>query len=295
MAGRDLNSVNEDDIYCRFNSTQKWYFAPNETIPSGTFDLTSTVLHELGHGLGFISSSGISGTQGYYGFGTPYKTPFDLYIVTSDGRSIVDTTLFKNPSVDLKTVYESKNVFFVSPNTSYPSTDDKVKLYAPKPWEAGSSISHLDDKKYPTGTINSLMTPSASYREKNLDPGPIVLDMFKDMGWWSTSIVHEQLKDIATAGKVRFEVKILSDTTIIAGSAKLTYILNGAANDQAKTVDLTKDAASGKYFADVVLPAGTTKVEYFLEVKDNYKQTITSPGNGGLGPKNYIYSFAVAE
>ncbi|MCP9768507.1 T9SS C-terminal target domain-containing protein [Lacihabitans sp. LS3-19] len=295
LAGRDLNGVDEDDIYCTFNSKMPWYFGTDPNVPLGTFDFTSIVLHELGHGLGFVGSMRVSGQQGYYGFGTPYSTIYDKFLETGERKGLTDTLNFKSPSNLLRNALVSEDIFFSGPNTISDVKEDKVLIYAPNPWESGSSISHLDDAKYGTGGINSLMTPTASLREKNLNPGPIALKMFQDMGWKSTSIVHNEIKNIAAARKVRFETKILSDTTLLENSAKLNYVLNGSASSSAKSVVLQKDGASGKYFADVDLPANTTLVEYFFEVKDNYGLTTTSPGNGGFENTNYIYGFEVGN
>ena len=293
LAGRELNSVNEDDIYCRFNSKMPWYYGTASDVPLGTFDFTSIVLHELGHGLGFVSSMRVSGQQGFYGFGTPYKAIYDKFLITGEGKALADTNTYKNPSNVLRNALVSEDVFFVGPSTTFPTKEQKALIYAPNPWESGSSISHLDDDKYGKDGPNSLMTPTASLREKNLDPGPLLMAMFKDMGWKSTSIYHEPLKDIETVGPVRFEAKINSDTTLIDGSYKLFYVLNEGAAASAKEVALKKDATSGRYFADVTFPANTTMVEYYFEVKDNFGDKITSPGNGGFNSTNFIYGFAL--
>jgi hypothetical protein len=293
LAGRELNSINEDDIFCRFNSKIPWYYGTAPNVPLGTFDFTSIVLHELGHGLGFVSSMRVSGQQGFYGFGTKFNAIFDKFLQSGEGKNLIDTLAFKNPSNVLRNSLVSEDIFFVGPNTQSDVKENKALIYAPNPWESGSSISHLDDDKYGNGGINSLMTPTASLREKNLNPGPLVMKMFQDMGWKSTSIVHDALKNRALAGNIRFEANILSDTTLKANSTKLVYVLNDAASSQAKTVELQRDAVTGKYFANVNLPVNTTKVEYYFETKDNFGLTTTSPGNGGLEASNFIYSFEI--
>ena len=295
LAGRELNSINEDDIYCRFNSKIPWYYGTASNVPIGTFDFTSIVLHELGHGLGFVSSMRVSGQQGFYGFGTRFNAIYDKFLLTGEGKKLTDTLTFKNPSNVLRNALVSEDIFFSGPNTQTDVKENKVLIYAPNPWEGGSSISHLDDDKYGNGGINSLMTPTASLREKNLNPGPLVMKMFQDMGWKSTSIVHNPLKNRAVANTIRFEAKILSDTTLQPNSAKLIYVLNEAASSQAKTVELQKDQVTGMYFANVSLPANTTKVEYYFETKDNFGLTTTSPGNGGLEASNFIYSFEIGS
>ena len=42
----------------------------------------------------------------------------------------------------------------------------KPKLYSPRPYEDGSSVTHLDENTFLSGTTNAVMTPV-------LDPGEI--------------------------------------------------------------------------------------------------------------------------
>ena len=57
------------------------------------------------------------------------------------------------------------------------------RLFAPNPFQQGSSVAHLDDATYPPGSLNSLMTPRLSRGETNYNPGPVALGMMADMGW----------------------------------------------------------------------------------------------------------------
>jgi hypothetical protein len=77
LAGRDLGS-GRPDIVANFNSTySNWYYGTDGNTPAGRFDLMSVVLHELGHGLGFVSSFYISGSTGVYGQGAGQPFAFD--------------------------------------------------------------------------------------------------------------------------------------------------------------------------------------------------------------------------
>ena len=295
LAGKELNSLNEDDIFCRFNSKVPWYYGTAETVPLGNFDFTSIVLHELGHGLGFSASMRVSGQQGSYGFGTRSNSIYDKFLITGDNKVLVDTLTFKNPSNPLRNALVSEDLFWIGPNTTFPAKEDKVLMYAPNPYQGGSSISHLDDVKYGGGKTNSLMTPTASLREKNLNPGPLVLKMMKDMGWKSTSISHEPIKDFNVASKVKFSTNIYSDTTLVPNSAVMVYVLNDAAASQAKTVELTRVGTTTEYVAEVTLPANTSLVEYYFEVKDNFGTKNTAPGKAGFEAANFVYSFDVGK
>ncbi len=63
LAGYDL-SPTHSDIYAEFNSAfSNWYFGTGSSTPSGKYNFVSVVLHELAHGLGFISSLERYGTN----------------------------------------------------------------------------------------------------------------------------------------------------------------------------------------------------------------------------------------
>ncbi len=290
MAGKDLNSINDPDVVAQFSSDASWYYGQTGTPAVGQFDFTSVVLHELCHGLGFISSMNAPTTSssGVYGSGTGMPFVFDRYIQNEKSENLTDTLVFKNNTVALRNELISNSLYFDSPRTTAPVLDNKVKLYAPTVYEQGSSISHLDDRKYPAGTINSLMTPSARLREVNWNPGPITLNMFADMGWKGTTVVHEPIKDFATVQNVKVEAKILSDTTLVANGVKLYYLVNSEDLSRATQVVMTRDAGTGIYSATIPVTA-TGYVIYYITAEDHYNALATSPPSA----PRYIWAFNV--
>ncbi|MFT5885984.1 MAG: hypothetical protein ACI9IP_002448 [Arcticibacterium sp.] len=287
MAGKDLNSPDDFDVVARFSSEQNWYYGTTGTPAVGQFDFASVVLHELCHGLGFVGSMGVEGTQGFYGLGTDFPVVFDTFLENEKDQSIVDTLLFPNPSTALRNELISENLFFNAPLAIANNNNNKVKLYAPTIFDSGSSVFHLDDRTYPAGTINSLMTPTAGIREINFEVGPIVLDMFSEMGWKGSSIIHEPLKDFESASEVLVKAKIFSDTTIVAGSTLLNYIELDAATGTVDQLEagianptqllMTANAVTGMY--EVLLPVTLENplFIYWLTAEDSYGKTATSP------------------
>jgi hypothetical protein len=77
-AGRDLSAVTSD-ISAMFNSAVgtascgggSWYYGLDGQEPAGSYNLVTTILHEFGHGLGFLSLAGSS--AGIYGRNYPYN------------------------------------------------------------------------------------------------------------------------------------------------------------------------------------------------------------------------------
>ncbi len=180
-AGTDLNS-GIDDIQAQFSSNfSNWYYGTDGNTPAGKIDFISVVLHELCHGLGFISSMKYSSGSGSWGFaGNPLV--FDRFIINGSGQSLTNTAIFPNNSAALGSQLTSNNVFLSSPTSKAINGNNNVKLYAPSTWLPGSSISHLDYNTY-AGTSNRLMVYSMSSGSSIQNPGQVTLSMFQDMGW----------------------------------------------------------------------------------------------------------------
>lgn len=66
ITGREMNE-GQADIFANFSSTFTWHFNPDTPPAPGTYDLTTVVLHEIGHGLGFSGTTTVSGQTGSFG------------------------------------------------------------------------------------------------------------------------------------------------------------------------------------------------------------------------------------
>src|SRR5262249_28102061 len=80
LAGTDLDVATED-IDAQFNSGfANWYFGTDGHPGSNQIDFMSVVMHELGHGLGFLGSMNVtSATDGNWGFGIPSPVLPSIY------------------------------------------------------------------------------------------------------------------------------------------------------------------------------------------------------------------------
>lgn len=193
LSGRDL-SPGIPDIRAIFSSSfSNWYFGTDGKTPANEYDLTTVVLHELGHGLGFVGSMEMVGNVGGWGVqGLPMA--FDRFAVNGAGQTLLDTTLFPNPSVGLGAQLTGGNLFFAGANAIAAAGGAPPRLYAPNPWEDGSSFSHFDEQTYPAGSPNALMTPRLAKAEAIHNPGAIALGLFRDLGW---SIESEPIAPVA--------------------------------------------------------------------------------------------------
>jgi len=177
------------DILASFNSTfANWYFGTDGSTPAGTYDFVSVVLHELGHGLGFLGAANVTSGSGSIGL-AGFPMAYDRFAVTESGAALLG---FANPSNELGTQLTSgynagdprgPGVYWGGPNGVAANGGLTPRLYTPAVWSAGSSYSHLDENAFPAGNLNSLMTPALSGAESIHDPGPVTLGMFTDIGW----------------------------------------------------------------------------------------------------------------
>ena len=182
LAGENFNG-DRADITVTANSTANWYFGTDGRTPRGRIDLVSVFLHELGHGLGFLSSADtISATELGIGFDNRFIV-FDLGIETRGGDELTDRALFRNPSPELLEAALSNELVFDGLNANGANGNRRVPLFAPGSFDAGSSVSHLDERTYRPGNENALMTPFLASGEAAHDPGPVTLGLFQDLGW----------------------------------------------------------------------------------------------------------------
>ncbi len=207
------------EITASFNSAQPdWYYGSG-TMQSYQVDLESVVLHELGHGLGFVGSydgldpaTGNDTGRGYAGMTGDGQnlTVFDTLTSDSSGTPL---TSYANGSLALGSVLRGgangarwNGAYGIAANGG-----TRPLLYSPGPssppydqsWEEGSSFSHLDEGTYPAGNPNALMTPFLHRGEVTHGVGPVVLGMFEDMDWPQTGSPAPTTGDYHVAAPMR--------------------------------------------------------------------------------------------
>lgn len=200
IAGQRFPEAPEYDIHANFSSSMSWYFGTDGNTPAGMFDLVTVVLHEIGHGLGFIQTYHVNdgedsnrcpgevAGQGCWGLssttgGAPLPAVFDRFVVDENDVSLLDQSVYGNPSRKLGDVLQSGRVRFDGPSALSAHENVPIDLYSPSGFEPASSIAHLDESTFPRGDINSLMTPRLARAEAIHTPGPIFCGILEDLGW----------------------------------------------------------------------------------------------------------------
>lgn len=145
------------DISIEFNPQIAWDYVPDGVAEPGGVSFVYTAIHEIGHGLGFLDS--FDPETGALANGLP--TPFDVYL----NRGIAPGNLLLGRGAELvRQDLVSADLWFGGPNAVQASLVSirplpMIRLYAPAPYEQGSSVSHLDQETY-ADVLTGLMVPS---------------------------------------------------------------------------------------------------------------------------------------
>jgi hypothetical protein len=144
------------DIEIVFNETIDWDYAVNGKANGDKVSFVYTTIHELAHGLGFIDT--FDPETGDTLNSVP--VPFDIFV--NRGVQSIQQLIFRSAD-EVKGDLISNDLFFAGENAIAASRRSvnplpMVKLYAPDPFEAGSSIAHVDQETY-DDFKTGLMTP----------------------------------------------------------------------------------------------------------------------------------------
>ena len=174
LAGKDLDQRSAE-MLINVNSKANWNRRDDGAPTTREYDLKSVFIHEMGHGLGFLSNDSY---DSYLGFGAiEQPTPFDAFAQTPDGRRLAD---LPSPSLELGKALRSPLVW-AGPLGIAANGGVKPVLYTPSSYEDGSSVAHLDEKIFADNELDRVMTPNLEAGEVFAGPGPLLLAMMADM------------------------------------------------------------------------------------------------------------------
>lgn len=266
LSNSDLNGGTAE-ISANFSSAFSWYYGTDGN-PGAKLDFASVVLHELGHGLGFLGSMTVLGGNGYWGFWTGFPATYDRF--TENGATPLLN--YASGSSALASALTSNNVYFNGPNANAANGGGRVKLYAPALWDSGSSYAHLDEIF--NNTPNALMTYSLAFGESEHHPGPVTLGMFQDMGW----SVNDTSPGVS---------KQLVSTNLITTSARITYNITVA---NAGTTDMPNTTVSDSLPTRTSFIAGSAASNPVINLTNFPTQTL--PFTVGAG-SSVVITYAV--
>lgn len=282
IAKEELNGESRYDMNANFNKDFAWYFGTDLNCPDTLHDFVSVVLHEIGHGLGFIDFFYVDDELGWYGSdnygGMGSATAYDELVQSVSGDQLLDTSFYENISVGLKYALTSNALYANSPVAIKRNKNLRPKLYAPDQYDTGSSIAHLNELSYPSENSNSLMTPQIGYGEAIHDPGLITRGIMDDIGWRNLFIRHEPVKDKEQVEPLNFEVSLESDYNIDTTALWVIYSNDGF-QSHSDSLKLKFSEESSVYVAELSPESGISEISYFVEAADTMNRVRTVPSN----------------
>ena len=183
LTGSDLQST-RPDIEATFNSDidnnnncligTNWWLGIDSPAPSNTISLFDTVLHEIGHGLGvlsLVSQTGVlnGGRQDAYSYHL-FDAETDTFWRDMDDAEREDSAI-NNGNL----VWRGPNADANSDHIVAGKTNGHIRIYAPNPYQPGSSVSHWDTSLQPDELMEPSATPTSDDRS--------TIQLVKDVGW----------------------------------------------------------------------------------------------------------------
>lgn len=268
---KNLNG-NEADIEVAINDTLKWYFDVKTiptSLPAGVQDLASTLFHEFAHGLGYIGSITEANLQ-TSAFDIP--TIFDMFVSDETGNPIVKRT---------KNSFELNNKMLTSESLYWNGAIAKsysgqiLRLYAPKTFNSGSTVYHLDENTYPYSDGFAMMTPQVRNSEFFRKPDVATLAMLADIGWNDYFIQHaipQNSSDLVSKTIISFS---LIDTLLQKDNQKVIYSFD--AGRHIDSVDAIYNEETQMFDAEIPTMQFDHTVSYKIRSITSNKDTFFFP------------------
>ncbi len=278
IAGESLNDSMQGDMELTINSSINWYLGIDGNTPIQKYDLVTVVLHEICHGLGFFDSMDTDGTLGWYGFSS-IPMIYDTFIENFTEKRLTDTLKFLNYSTNLRNQLIGGQLYFNGPLLKkYSELNNfsglRAKLWAPSIWDAGSSISHLDEDA--TLQANSLMTPFIDKGEAIHNPGKYTFSILGDLGWINTRIIHKPLTDTEDHQReVVLSITIKSDTLYNRNKVGVAFSFDNFLSSN--TLFLTSPNSDDSFTTTVSIPSYNKELQYYFFVEDCFLRLYRSP------------------
>jgi hypothetical protein len=288
IAGKSLNEDLQGDITLSINNSINWYMGTDGKTPSSKYDLVTVALHEICHGLGFFDSMSSDGTLGSYGLPVDVLSDssttmindtipmiYDSFIENLAGNRLIDKSKFHNYSTDLNSQLIGGQLYFNGPLLSKYTEGSRAKLYAPSTWDAGSSVSHLDES---TATLpeNSLMTPFIDFGEAIHNPGKYTFSILGDLGWINTRIIHKSNGDTEDhLSQIVLSATIKSDTLYNRNSVGLVFSFDNFLTSD--TVFLNSTNSDDLFSTTLNIPYYNIDLQYYFFVEDCFSRLYRSP------------------
>lgn len=160
-------------------AAQTWFASGSSsaTPTSSQYDLYSIMLHELTHALHFASAIDSSDGSSRNGFGIYNRHDKFLYKAATGSDRLLNATNteFNGVPSDLT----NGSVYWGGEFAVAANGGKRIKMYAPDPFDPGSSLSHPDETTYPGWVMSPDIGPGQTARQYT----GVEIGMLLDLGW----------------------------------------------------------------------------------------------------------------
>lgn len=184
-AGVDLDPL-LDDVFAIFNSVlgttcpypNGWYYGLDASPPGFDIDFASVVLHEIGHGIGFLTLVGLNSGTKFASFDDAYMLHLENH---TSGLHYPDMTNGQRVSSNVG----EPHLHWTGPSVVASGASlvggrepisGHVEIFAPNPADPGSSLSHFATTLSPSEVMEPFYVGAVH------DPG-LAVDLMFDIGW----------------------------------------------------------------------------------------------------------------
>ena len=313
LAGTDLDLATQD-INANFNInlgqsgclTGVFFYLGLDNNHGNNVDLYTVLLHELGHGLGFQTfTSGQTGAQ----IGG-YPSIWDDYLLdNTTNKTWAQMNASERVASAINTghlVWIGQQVNSVLPQviTNGMDASGRALLYAPNPYQGGSSVSHYDT----TMSRNQIMEPAitSDLTHELTPPIDLTYPLLRDIGWANdgaaagttvSGVTSSTANGAYSAGRAISIQVLFSATVNVTGTPQLALNSGGTASytsgSGTSTLTFTYTVAAGQNSADLDYTSTSALTLNGGTIKDaasnNANLTLPAPGAAGsLGANKNI-------
>ncbi len=191
-----------------------WDYSIGGTPPANTLPFYQTVLHELGHGLGFITIVDLN--TGALALGQD-----DIFEVFLEDHSTGKTWGQMTDAQRAVSAKDTGDLHWTGPSVVAASpvlfagrhSSGHVRMYAPNPLQGGSSVAHWDTALAP----DEILEPNATFRPSDV----LTTHLLNDIGWSLQPTACLEGVTTACLQVGRFEVKVDWQSTTASGAGNV--------------------------------------------------------------------------
>lgn len=273
IVGYDMNP-DDYDITLMLNTDMPFYYGTDGRCSDSKIDYVTIILHEMAHGLGFMSTFTKDGYLTYHDNQYWYPMIFDICL-TKGGAQLV--SMLSSPS-SVSSALRSGALYFSGANTVEANGGKAVKMYAPYQWAPGSSVSHWDDSV----SFDTFMKYQYHYPLHKI--GAQKLGLMKDIGW---SLLTQ------TISKPSVPTGVSATKGTVLGQVDVTW---NAVNGATSYTVYRSESASGTYST---VKTGLTTCKYSdtgVSGTTHYYYKVAAVNSAGTSSQSsYVYGYAKAE